>query len=59
VALQGVASRSARVDINKQIVSIGFGERKEIMYNHMTCSLELWETDLTASQARFNIACKK
>lgn len=59
VALQGVASRSARVDINKQIVSIGFGERKEIVYNHMTCSLELWETDLAASQARFNIACKK
>jgi hypothetical protein len=59
VALQGVASRSARVDINKQIVSIGFGERKEIVYNHTTCSLELWETDLAASQARFNIACKK
>jgi hypothetical protein len=59
VALQGVASRSARVDINKQIVSIGFGERKEIVYNHMSCSIELWETDLAASQARFNIACKK
>ncbi len=59
VALQGVASRSARVDVNNQTVSIAFGERKEIVYNNMTCELNLTETDLNASQARFNIACKK
>ncbi|GEM_PF-4745798 len=59
VALQGVASRSARVDVNNQTVSIAFGERKEIVYNNMTCELNLTETDLSASQARFNIACKK
>ncbi|MDX2264394.1 MAG: hypothetical protein NW215_05430 [Hyphomicrobiales bacterium] len=59
VALQGVASRSARVDVNNQSVSIAFGERKEIVYNNMTCELNLTETDLNASQARFNIACKK
>jgi hypothetical protein len=59
VALQGVSSRSARVDVNNQTVSIAFGERKEIIYNNMTCELNLTETDLSASQARFNIACKK
>lgn len=59
VALQGVASRSARIDINKQTVSIAFGERKEIVYNNMVCELNLMETDLSASRARFNIACKK
>jgi len=59
VALQGVASRSARIDINQQTVSIAFGERKEIVYNNMTCELNLMETDLSASRARFNIACKR
>ncbi len=59
VALQGVASRSARIDINRQTVSIAFGERKEIVYNNMVCELNLMETDLGASRARFNIACKR
>ncbi len=59
LALQGVASRSARVDINRQAVSIAFGERKEIVYNNITCELNLMETDLGASQARFSIACKR
>jgi small-conductance mechanosensitive channel len=59
VALIGVSSRSARVEINKQPVSVAFGERKEIVYNSMTCEFSLIETDLNASQARFSLSCKR
>jgi hypothetical protein len=59
LALQSVASRSARVVVNQQSLSISFGERKIIQHRDVTCELQLMETDLDITQARLNIACKR
>jgi hypothetical protein len=59
LSLESVAARGARVAINRQSVSINFGERKVFQHSDATCELMLMESDLESGQARFNITCKR
>jgi hypothetical protein len=59
LSLEGVAARATRVVINRQNLSISFGERKVVQHNDATCEVVLMESDLESGQARFNISCKR
>lgn len=59
LALHGVASRLARVSVNRKAFSVAFGERKMFREGSTVCELVLMETDMSADQARLALTCRR